>query len=253
MNSRANASIDWRAVRRRLAIAAAVAGTWVALPSLVAAFQASPAKVVLRENAWLVHTVGIPAAQQIAGLGGAAASAVTTSLMMYSLLVALAVVIMPPVSRRSFPTWAATLTMATVIYIVFAQGANWAVAIFRDSVGVGAGPRLRTMVACSAVLISWGVIFTRLAGWPRSRVLRALLALLGWSLFSLVNHSVGERYGFAFPDRQLSALLAGTLAQQAAACAWLALQIGVCVTTAWMDTSHFRRLAPVASGQGGLK
>lgn len=244
MNSKASASIDWRAARLRLAIGAAIAGIWVALPSLVAAFHAAPTKVVLRQNVWLVNTFGVPAAQQIAGLGGPGASAVTASLMMYSLLVALAVVILPPINARSFSTWAATLATATVIYVVVGHGANWVGVLFADS-GAAGGPRLKTMVACSAVLISWGVIFTRLAGWPRYRALRALLALLGWALLSLANHFAGERYGFAFPDRQLSALLAGTVAQQAAACGWLAAQAGVCIATACIDTSRFRRFAPV--------
>jgi hypothetical protein len=245
MNKRAIAATDQEAARRRLAIGATIAGAWVALPSLVALFQSPPAKSALRQKAWLASTFGIPAAQQIVGLGDSAVGAMTTSLMVYSLVVALAVVIQPPVSARSFPEWAASLGKATVIYVVLGQGASWIIAMFGDSVAASPGPQLKTMVACSIVLIGWGVIFTRFTGWPRSRVVRALLAALGWSLLSLVNYLVGERYGFAFPERQLSALLAGTVTQQAVACACLAAQIGVCVATTLIDTSRFRRLAPV--------
>jgi hypothetical protein len=221
-----------------------MAGLWAAAPSLVALTRAAPPDFIRGRNAWLSNTYGIPAGEQILGLGSGGANAVTTSLMLFAPFLAVALVVMPAIDAHRLRARVSALAAFVALYVIFSHCPNWIAMWIQGPSTTGPWLRVKMLLACGAVLTSWAVVFVTVAAWPRRRLARAGLVVSSWFLLSVLNLTLGERFGFAFPERQLSALLAGTAAEQGTALAWLAAQVGICVVAAHIDLSGFRRWAP---------
>jgi hypothetical protein len=210
----------------------------------VALTRTPPSNFVLGRNAWLSNTYGIPAGEQVLGLGSVGANAVTTCLLLFAPFLALALVVMPAADARKLRASVSALAAFVALYVLFSHCPNWIATLIQGPSTTGPWPRVKMLLASGAVLTSWAVIFVTLAAWPRHRLARAGIVVCSWFFLALLNLTLGERFGFAFPERQLSALLAGTAAEQGAALAWLAAQVGVCVVATHIDLSGFRRWAP---------
>jgi len=227
---------------RKGILAAAIAGVWISLPSIVLSSSSLTTRELLRQRALLVGLYGPSAAAQISSLGDALACSVLASLLLAPVLAVAGIAVCPQLDIRRFNSLVPKLATIVLVYVLCTHLPSW---ILEGRTVGGLGLiRMRIVLGTSLALTSLAMLLVLVGASFKFRLVRIFVSTLtGVSLSLLAWTRWGVGVAWLVPNKQIE--LALSEAQGARLWAYLCLiaQIGLWLASAWLYSFRLRRAA----------